>query len=216
MLRTSILLFTLLCNAFAAQAESNPDSLLLRSIYDEALTNGESYENLRTLTKDIGHRLSGSQSAADAMQWGSAVMRGYGADSVWIMPVMVPSWTRGSIARSTAYIGQKQVPLRVTALGGSVGTPNDQSIRGKVIMVKDVNALDTLRASAIAGRIVLFNRAMDPVLINTGAAYGGAVDQRGNGASAAAKAGAIGALVRSMTHALDTLPLTPTWKFPFK
>ena len=80
MLRTSILLFTLLCNAFAAQAESNHDSLLLRSIYDEALTNGESYENLRTLTKDISHRLSGSQSAADAMQWGSAVMRGYGAD----------------------------------------------------------------------------------------------------------------------------------------
>lgn len=213
MLRTSILLFALLCFAFAAQAESNPDSLLLRSIYDEALTNGESYENLRTLTKDIGHRLSGSQSAADAMQWGSAVMRGYGADSVWIMPVMVPSWTRGSIARSTAYIGQKQVPLRVTALGGSVGTPNDQSIRGKVIMVKDVNALDTLRASAIAGRIVLFNRAMDPVLINTGAAYGGAVDQRGNGASAAAKAGAIGALVRSMTHALDTLPHTGALRY---
>ena len=104
MLRTSILLFTLLCNAFAAQAESNPDSLLLRSIYDEALTNGESYENLRTLTKDIGHRLSGSQSAADAMQWGSAVMRGYGADSVWIMPVMVPSWTRGSLARSLTTI----------------------------------------------------------------------------------------------------------------
>jgi acetylornithine deacetylase/succinyl-diaminopimelate desuccinylase-like protein len=49
---------------------------------------------------------------------------------------------------------------------------------------------------------------MDPVLINTGAAYGGAVDQRGRGAIAAAEVGALGALVRSMTHALDTLPHT--------
>jgi hypothetical protein len=185
----------------------------LRSIYDEALTNGEAYSNLRILTKDIGHRLSGSQSAANAMEWGQSVMNAYGADRTWIMPVVVPSWTRGDIARSTAYIGQRELPLHVTALGGSIGTPNNQTIRGKVIMVKNVDALDTLPKSDIEGRIVLFNRPMDPVLINTGAAYGGAVDQRGNGASAAAKAGAVGALVRSMTHALDTLPHTGALRY---
>ena len=37
---------------------------------------------------------------------------------------------------------------------------------------------------------------------------GAPLDQRGRGAIAAAKAGAVGALVRSMTHALDTLPHT--------
>tara|TARA_Y100000385_G_scaffold255938_1_gene281949 strand:- start:884 stop:2233 length:1350 start_codon:yes stop_codon:yes gene_type:complete len=194
-------------------AQSDNDSLLLRSIYDEALTNGEAYSNLRILTKDIGHRLSGSQSAANAMEWGQSVMNAYGADRTWIMPVVVPSWTRGDIARSTAYIGQRELPLHVTALGGSIGTPNNQTIRGKVIMVKNVDALDTLPKSNIEGRIVLFNRPMDPVLINTGAAYGGAVDQRGNGASAAAKAGAVGALVRSMTHALDTLPHTGALRY---
>ncbi len=194
-------------------AQSDNDSLLLRSIYDEALTNGEAYSNLRILTKDIGHRLSGSQSAANAMEWGQSVMNAYGADRTWIMPVVVPSWTRGDIARSTAYIGQRELPLHVTALGGSIGTPNNQTIRGKVIMVKNVDALDTLPKSDIEGRIVLFNRPMDPVLINTGAAYGGAVDQRGNGASAAAKAGAVGALVRSMTHALDTLPHTGALRY---
>ena len=196
-----------------SSAQSDNDSLLLRSIYDEALGNGEAYSNLRDLTKDIGHRLSGSESAANAMKWGQSVMDAYGADRTWVMPVLVPSWTRGDVARSTAHIGQKDVTLHVTALGGSVGTPDDQSIRGKIVMVKDVNALDTLSSSVIEGRIVLFNRPMDPVLINTGAAYGGAVDQRGNGASAAAKAGAIGALVRSMTHALDTLPHTGALRY---
>lgn len=213
MLRISFLLIVSLSCAAISTAQSDNDSLLLRSIYDEALTNGEAYSNLRILTKDIGHRLSGSQSAANAMEWGQSVMNAYGADRTWIMPVVVPSWTRGDIARSTAYIGQRELPLHVTALGGSIGTPNNQTIRGKVIMVKNVDALDTLPKSDIEGRIVLFNRPMDPVLINTGAAYGGAVDQRGNGASAAAKAGAVGALVRSMTHALDTLPHTGALRY---
>jgi len=213
--------FTILC-LFAvflavqspAQAQSAAsDSALIRSIYDEALANGESYANLRSLTKDIGHRLSGSQSAFDAMNWGAEIMSGYGADSVWIMPVMVPSWTRGDIARASAILGETSTPLHITALGGSVGTPNDAVIQGKVVMVKDVAALDTLPREDVEGRIVLFNRPMDPVLINTGAAYGGAVDQRGNGASAAALAGAIGALVRSMTHALDTLPHTGALRY---
>jgi hypothetical protein len=54
---------------------------------------------------------------------------------------------------------------------------------------------------------------MDPLLINTGAAYGGAFDQRGGGASVAAEAGAIGVLVRSLTHALDTLPHTGSLRY---
>ena len=149
MLRISFLLIVSLSCAAISTAQSDNDSLLLRSIYDEALTNGEAYSNLRILTKDIGHRLSGSQSAANAMEWGQSVMNAYGADRTWIMPVVVPSWTRGDIARSTAYIGQRELPLHVTALGGSIGTPNNQTIRGKVIMVKNVDALDTLPKSDI-------------------------------------------------------------------
>ena len=95
--------------------------------------------------------------------------------------------------------------LHITALGGSVPTPDDGWIEGPLLVVRHLDALDTLDAR---GHIVLFNRPMDPLLINTGAAYGGAFDQRGRGASAAAEAGAIGVLVRSLTHALDTLPYT--------
>lgn len=199
-----------------AQAPGHPlyhhqyarDSAIIRTIYDEALARGEAHENLRQLTKDIGHRLSGSQSASEAIQWGRGVLETYGADSVWIMPVMVPSWTRGTVANASATVDGTEYPLRITALGGSVGTPNDAPLRAKVVQVKSLEALKGLRAEEVKGRLVLFNRPMDPVLINTGAAYGGAVDQRGRGAVAAAEAGAIGALVRSMTHALDTLPHT--------
>ena len=157
------------------------DSTFIRAIYDEALARGETHENLRQLTQDIGHRLSGSQSAFDAMHWGQGVLKRYNADSVWVMPVMVPSWTRGTVAQATAIINGEEHPLRVTALGGSVSTPNDQPLRARLVHVKSLEQLGQLPPDEVEGRIVLFNRPMDPVLINTGAAYGGAVHQRGRG-----------------------------------
>jgi carboxypeptidase Q len=55
---------------------------------------------------------------------------------------------------------------------------------------------------------VFFNRPMDVTLITTFEAYSGAVNQRGGGASEAAKYGAIGAIVRSMSNTLNDAPHT--------
>jgi carboxypeptidase Q len=190
------------------------DSTLIRAIYDEVLANGEAYENLRVLTKTIGHRLSGSPQADSAMVWGANLLRSYNADTVFIMPVTVPSWTRNDVAGATVHLSDgTSIPLHITALGESVGTPNNEPIRSKIIINKHLDSLATLPPELIEGRIVLFNRAMDPILINTGSAYGGAYDQRGGGAIAASKVGAQGALIRSLTHSLDTLPHTGAMRY---
>ena len=88
-----ITLFTvvLLCLNLNAQ----DDSLQIRSIYDKALTEGEAYENLRQLCKDVGNRLSGSEGAQRAVEWSKSKMESYGFDKVWLEPLMVPKWTRG-------------------------------------------------------------------------------------------------------------------------
>ena len=202
-----LLLAAALLSLAPAQAQNAPsDSALVRSIFDEVLAHGEAHENLRVLCKDIGHRLSGSPSADRAIEWGRKVLQASGADTAYVMPVTVPSWTRGDVAEARATLpGQEAQELRITALGGSVATPGEDWLEGPLLVVKHLDALDTLDAT---GHIVLFNRPMDPLLINTGAAYGGAWDQRGRGAIAAAKAGAKGVLVRSLTHALDTVPHT--------
>ena len=202
---SSCLLISLSC--YSQNSSLIEDSITIRSIYDEVLAEGEIYDNLRTLTKDIGHRLSGSYQAEQAMHWGANLLRKYEADTVFIMPVTVPSWSRNDVATARAILsGGKIIPLHITALGGSVQTPRDKPIRAKIVVVKHID--DLKGRDDIKGKIVLFNRAMDPVLINTGAAYGGANDQRTYGAIAAAKAGAIGTLVRSLTHSLDTIPHT--------
>lgn len=186
----------LLCITVNAQTT---DKDLIKEIYDAALRNGKSYEMLHNLCTKVGHRLSGSPGAAAAVEWGRHTMNDYGFDSVWLQPVMVPHWVRGQ-AEVGRVINSKKIgsnDLTILALGGSVGT-GPSGISAGIIEVKSFDELKQHGQKNVQGKIVFFNRAMDPTKINTFAAYGGAVEQRANGASEAANLGAVAVIVRSM------------------
>lgn len=196
----------LLCVSLYANGQ-NSDSLAIRKIYTEALANGQSYEWLRYLTQQIGPRLSGSDGAKKAVDWTKQLMEKQGFDRVFLQEVMVPHWVRG--AKEVAYIrtGKQKINVPIAALGGSVATPG-KGVDAQVIEVKDFPELRALGIEKVKGKIVFFNRPMDPTQINTFEAYGGAVAQRGNGATEAAKLGAVGAIVRSMGLVQDDNPHT--------
>jgi hypothetical protein len=179
-----------------------------KEIMERALAEREAYSMLAELTQDIGPRLSGSPQAAAAVEWGRQTMLKYGFDNVHLQEVMVPHWVRGAIEEAavinSATVGT--VPLAVCALGGSVGTPK-LGVAGEVIEVKSFEEVRALGAKA-QGKIIFYNRPMDPGKINTFAAYAGAVNQRSRGAIEAAKVGAVAVLVRSMTTRLDKVPHT--------
>ena len=200
-----IFFFLLLC-AYNGFAQDN-DSLQIRKIYNEILTNGECYKTLTYLCKTIGPRLSGSAGAAKAVQYTKKVMEDYSFPKVFLQDVMVPHWVRG--AKEEAYIetGKTKIKVPIVALGGSVATPAI-GVKAEVIEVRTFEELKALGEAKVKGKIVLFNRPMDPTKINTFEAYAGAVPQRGNGASEAAKYGAIGAIIRSMTTLQDDNPHT--------
>jgi hypothetical protein len=182
------------------------DSITIRSIYNEILASGQCYEQLRSLCKDVGPRLSGSDNAQKAVFWGKSLLESYGADTVFLQEVVVPKWERGCCENAAIHSGDKEVKVNICALGGSVSTQG--IVKAQVIEVKQLSELSTLGRGAIEGKIVFFNRALDPLQINTGAAYGGAFDQRSDGASEAARYGAVGTLVRSLTLAEDSYPHT--------
>ena len=153
--------------------------------------------------------LAGSPQAAAAVTFVGQVLDTLQVDTVKYQPCEVPHWTRGerSIVRVINSKQRGSVDLKSLSLGNSIATPTE-GISAEVIEVKSLEEVDSLGEREISGKIVFYNRPMDPTPINTFSAYGGAVDQRVFGASRAAKYGALGVLVRSMTNRLDDVPHT--------
>ena len=203
-------------NILSAQSVSPvEEEAFVKKIYNQSLSDGRCYRWLEHLSLRVGHRLSGSASAEKAVQWTRSMLDTLGLDSVWLQPCMVPHWVRGAAEQVTVAATSKRakVSLQALALGGSVGTPR-QGITAKVVEVKSWEQLEQLGAGGgLRGKIVFYNRPMDPTRIRTFEAYGGAVDQRSSGASRAAKHGAVAVLVRSMTTKLDNFPHTGALRY---
>jgi len=200
-----ILLLTL--NSINSQT-TQENSSFIDKIYDEALSNGKSYQWLDYLSNQIGGRLSGSINYERSVKWGKEELDLLEIDSVWLQPVMVPKWVRG--APEYAHIETRpgnNISVPIAALGGSISTPSI-GISANVVEVKSFKELRNIGKDSVSGKIVFFNRPMDVTLINTFQAYSESVNQRTQGAVEAAKLGAIGVIVRSMTTALDNYPHT--------
>lgn len=205
-------LLTLLTISVLSLNAQNIDSLQIRKIYDEALISLKSYDYLRELCKDIGHRLTASPSSYKAVYWGDSLLRTIGCDSVYLQEVMVPHWERGK--EEYAYIDdEEKTPLSISALGMSIGTEG-QEFSGEVVEARSWKELDSLgKRGAFMGKIALLNRPMDPRFFHTGKGYGNCVGQRYWGAVRTGKYGAIGVLVRSVTLKQDDNPHTGTMTY---
>ena len=207
-MRFFIILVSLLTLNFSNSQTSQENSLFIDKIYDEALSNGKSYEWLDYLSNQIGGRLSGSINYERSVKWGKEELDLLEIDSVWLQPVMVPKWVRG--APEYAHIETRpgnNISVPIVALGGSISTPSI-GISANVVEVKSFKELRDIGRDSVSGKIVFFNRPMDVTLINTFQAYSGSVNQRTQGAVQAAKLGAVGVIVRSMTTTLDNYPHT--------
>jgi hypothetical protein len=204
----SILILLLIFNESYSQTAAKEDSLTLRKIFDTALLEGKSYDWLDVLSNQIGSRLSGSYGAERAVLYTQNELDELGLDKVWLQPVMVPRWTRG--AKEYAYIETapgESTTTNICALGGSVPTPYG-GLKAEVIEVQGIQELTEIGREKIEGKIVFYNRPMQANLIDTFRAYGGCADQRYSGAKEAAKYGAVGVIVRSLTHSKDDFPHT--------
>ena len=95
-MRFFIILVSLLTLNFINSQTTEENSVFIDKIYDEALSNGKSYEWLDYLSNQIGGRLSGSINYERSVKWGKEELDLLEIDSVWLQPVMVPKWVRGA------------------------------------------------------------------------------------------------------------------------
>ncbi|MES2543746.1 MAG: M28 family peptidase [Bacteroidota bacterium] len=198
--------FLLILSSVFAFSQNN-DAQKLKEIYNTTLTNSKCYAWLDHLSNKVGSRLSGSEGAAQGVLYVKAELEKLGLDKVYLQEVMVPHWVRGE--KESAYIlnNKKKTTVPVCALGGSIATPKN-GITAEVIEVQSIKELENLGIDKIKGKIVFFNRPMNPENIEAFNSYGGCVDQRYAGAKEASKYGAVATIVRSLNFRLDDFPHT--------
>jgi len=165
------------------------------------LADGKSMDRLITLCDRYGHRLSGSDTLERALDWLEKTLRQDGFDAVTRQPVMVPRWERGK--ESLELMTPRKTSLAMLGLGGSIGT-GKRGLIAPVVPVRDFSDL-TAKADLVRGKIVLFN-----VPFTT---YGATVQYRVKGAVAAAKVGAVAAIVRSVGPASLNTPHTGSMSY---
>jgi len=156
-------------------------------IIGAALTSDRAYARLAHLTDHIGNRLSGSKNLERAIEWAVTEMKRDGLDNVRAEKVMVPHWVRGE--ESLEMLTPVPRKLQMLGLGNSVGTPAE-GISAEAVVVRDFAELDRL-GEQVRGKIVVYNAPFT--------SYGATVSYRHQGASRAARYGAVAALVRSIT-----------------
>jgi carboxypeptidase Q len=194
----------LILSAVSLKAQS--DSVYIRKIADEIFQHSTAYSNLHTLTKTIGARLSGSAQTYTSEQWAQEALGKAGADHIYLQKAMIPHWVRGGKDQATLISGSSRVPLSVIALGNSVSTPSD-GITAPMILIHDFDELER-RKNEVRGKIVFYNHPFNVDFVFLFSAYEEAVPYRVEGASRAAKYGAVGTIVRSMSCSVDNFPHT--------
>lgn len=209
MRKTFILLILIL---FASRQNAQEYEKVLRSIFDEALTDTTAWSQLRYLCSNTKGRLSGTPASLQAVNFTANALKEAGADTVWLQKVIVPHWVRvfEECKISSGVLGEKE--LTISTLGLSVAT-SPGGIRSRVIEVRDFDELKELGKTNIEGKVVFFNRPADNKLVNTFSGYGGAVNQRLSGAAEASRYGAAAVIVRSATQSLDDFPHTGTTRY---
>ena len=157
------------------------DSLIRAATRDSA-----AYERIARLVDGFGHRHAGSRSLEAAIDWILREMKRDGLQNVRGEPVQVTHWVRG--VESAVLVKPRLDTLHMLGLGGSVGTPKN-GITAPVLVVSSFEELERRRAEA-KGRIVLFDAPFTE--------YGETRRYRSDGPSAAARAGAVACLIRSV------------------
>jgi len=196
--------FLLVANGFS----QNEDSMMIKKISDEILTNGKAYDNLRHLTKKIGGRLAGSPQMTMAEQWGENALKITGADKVIMQECKVPHWVRGGEDKARVTGGKT---LDVIALGNSMGSGKN-GVTAEVLLVNSFDDLEK-KKDQVKDKIVFYNYKFNPTFVQTFRSYGDASQYRGGGPSRAAKYGAKAVIVRSMSHSTDNNPHTGATRY---
>ncbi|HWM26025.1 MAG TPA: M20/M25/M40 family metallo-hydrolase [Chthoniobacterales bacterium] len=185
----------------------------LKQLQQAALKSDYAWRQTAHLSNNIGPRLTGSAQAEKAVEYVAAELKALGLE-VRLEKVTVPRWVRGeetaALVEFPGMAPNTTQKIILTALGASVATPAT-GLTAEVAVVRNFDELRALGTDKIKGKIVVFDYHYDKLMASQGRggeAYGQAVKYRSDGPSAAARLGAVAAIIRSVGSAEYRLPHT--------
>jgi Zn-dependent M28 family amino/carboxypeptidase len=195
-------------SALLTSAAHAQDARTAEALRDKALLDRTAWDVTEDLTTTIGPRIVGSPAMARAKDWSVAKFKALGFTNVKVEEFAKPSWTRG--AESAQLTAPYPMKLDIVGLGRTVPTP-PEGIEAEVALFRTYNELIAAPESAVKGKIVVITQPM--VRAQDGAGYGVAGISRRSGPVEAAKRGAVGVLIRSISTSDSTVPHTGVTAF---
>ena len=165
----------------------------LARIAKASQTSTLSFDIVAELTSEVGPRIAGSAGDKKAIVWAEQTFTKLGFDKVYKQAVRVRNWERGFA--DAKVIIPEQHDLTITALGGSIATP-ENGIQAEVIRFTSLEALSNSATVLVEGKIVYIDQSMQRD--RAGRFYGKVVPNRVRGAVEAAKKGALAVIIRSV------------------
>lgn len=163
------------------------------ALREAGLGDARAYALIESLTTEVGPRLGGTEAEARARDWAAAELESLGFENVRVEPFAMEGWVRGR--ERAEVLGDNAQPLYITALGGSVATPED-GLEGAVVRFENLLALKSAAEGSLEGKIAFIDQQL--YRTQDGSGYGTVVPIRRDGASEAAKKGAIAVVIRSV------------------
>lgn len=194
----------LLAGASVSAADKLTPEQIAARLAQKALKDASAMEFVTDLTTDVGPRLDGSAAEKRAAMWVQQRLQQLGFDKVWTETFPLEhGWERG--VEKAEIVSPSPQPLIVTALGGSIATP-PKGIEAEIALFKTYDELLAAPVGALKGKIAVVTQRM--ARTQDGSGYGFAAKIRTAGPAEAARRGAIGYLLRSLSTDNNRVPHT--------
>lgn len=175
------------------------------AIRDKALADLTAWTVVESLTTEVGARPVGTPAMARARDWGLATLKALGFENVHAEPFVTKAWIRGE--ESAEVIGPWPQKLQILGLGNSAPTPKG-GLTAEIVVFPTYQDMLDQPPGALKGKIAVVTQPMPRT--QDASSYGTVGVQRFQGPVEAAKRGAVGYLVRSLSTDGARLPHTGT------
>jgi Zn-dependent M28 family amino/carboxypeptidase len=173
------------------------------AVRDKALADSTGWDVVESLTTEVGARPIGSPAMERAKDWGVAKLTALGFTNVHVEPFTTRAWRRGP--ESAEVVAPYAQGLHILGLGNSAPTPKG-GLEAEIVLFRSYGEMLAQPEGALKGKIAVVTERM--VRTQDGSGYGAINAARTAGPAQAAKRGAVGYLVRSLSTDDTRLPHT--------